>query len=157
MDNLKTKDAAKALRWSVRWSVGLTTDRAVADAVGDAMSGTVWGAVHQAVAGVVEGIVEKTVFESEHPAPQDFLRVVGCDPMNNTKAYYAMSEAVYWAMGRAVDGAADVAVSDAVYWAVNEAVDLAMNRAVADAGREDPNHPALEDFLLEAEVPVGEP
>ena len=45
----------------------------------------------------------------------------------------------------------------ALRWAGRWAVGLATDRAVADAGREDPNHPALEDFLLEAEAPVGEP
>ena len=56
-------------------------------------------------------------------------------------------------MNGAVHLAVGVAVDVAVYWAVDGAV----YRAVADAGREDPNHPALEDFLLEAEAPVGEP
>jgi hypothetical protein len=126
----------------------------VADAVGEALEGAVWGGVHQAVAGVVEGIVEKTVFESDHPAPQDFLRVVGCDPMNNTKAYYAVDRDVSWA----VFGAVGRALSGDVRWAVHRAVDVAVDwavvravwRAVVGASNTDSPHPGLQDFLEKA-------
>lgn len=81
--------------------------------------------------------------------------------MNNVQAndavYWAVYNAVHGAVSGSVDGAVDLAVGVAVDVAVYWAVDLAMYRVVADAGREDPDHPALEDFLLEAEAPVGEP
>ena len=73
--------------------------------------------------------------------------------MNNRKANGDMYRAVRWDMDRAVRRTADDAVyeavcrdvSDAAWWTVNWAVDWAVDRA----NLEDPEHPALKDFLRE--------
>ena len=61
---------------------------------------------------------------------------------------WAVDGAVYGVMDRAVWGAVNRAVNNAVY----RAADRAVTNAVWDAGRNDPRHPALQDFLHSAEV-----
>ena len=55
----------------------------------------------------------------------------------------AVFDAVYWAVYRAVNGA----VGGAVGRVVDQAGWRAVSGAVLDARREDPDHPALQDFL----------
>lgn len=64
-------------------------------------------------------------------------------------------QTVRWALWGAVYGAVDRAVGEAVYWAVCEVSgairwtdDGTAESDVAGAGRNDPDHPALQDFLL---------
>ena len=64
-------------------------------------------------------------------------------------------QTVWGAVWGAVYGAVDRAVGEAVYWAVCEVSgairwtdDGTAESDVAGAGRNDPDHPALQDFLL---------
>lgn len=70
---------------------------------------------------------------------------------NNT-ADSAMRHAVYRAVSGAVLNAVFHTVQGAVWGAVDQAVIAAVWRAF-DRALEDPDHPALQDFLLESEVP----
>jgi hypothetical protein len=66
--------------------------------------------------------------------------------MSNLKAYWAVDGEAYWAVSDAVYWA----VNDVVYWAVDDAANWAVNWAV-----DDPDHPALQDFLLEVSAGEG--
>lgn len=67
--------------------------------------------------------------------------------MSNLKKNNAVEDAVFWTVFDGMNNA----VSGIMFWAVRRTVDWAtvgaVDRAVHDAGREDPNHPALEGFL----------
>lgn len=77
--------------------------------------------------------------------------------MRKTKKNQAVHGAVYGAVAAALHYAVYGAVNEPVYWAVYTAVDdaagrfvnWAAHRAVYDAVDADPDHPALQDFLLE--------
>ena len=64
--------------------------------------------------------------------------------MSNQK----VDEDVHWAVWRAVRWAVDRVVDDDVWGAAEDAVVVAVHRAVHG----DPEHPVLQDFLLESEA-----
>jgi hypothetical protein len=74
----------------------------------------------------------------------------------------AVDWAVFDAERNAVDWAVYRAVDRAVFWAVDDAVDRAVDRAMHRVVNEavnqdvdDPDHPALQDFLLEVSAGKG--
>lgn len=70
----------------------------------------------------------------------------------NRAIYEAVDEAVYWTMRHAVSNVVFMTVDGAVSGVVYNAVNRAVSGAVHGTARNDPPHPALNDFLTPNQV-----